>query len=141
MISMTDVATCLRVAADCLACAALLPSEADAAREYAAMAAAELPADLAAQVERALDCGDHRMGARVLDGLANALKPPAAPTPQPKSRRQRKLSIGRMIAAAERGGKNVTSITTPDGVTLRFGESEPTEASNPWLDDLKVTKQ
>jgi hypothetical protein len=63
------------------------------------------------------------------------MRPPAKP------RRQRRPSIGRMIAAAERGGKNVTSITTPDGMTLRFGESEPTEASNPWLADLKVIKQ
>ena len=27
----------------------------------------------------------------------------------------------------------MTSITTPDGITLHFGEPEPTEASNPWL--------
>ena len=59
---------------------------------------------------------------------------------QPK-RRQRKPSIRSMIAAAERAGKKVTSITTPDGVTLHFGKGESTEASNPWLDDLKVTKQ
>jgi hypothetical protein len=60
-----------------------------------------------------------------------------------RRRRQRKKpSIGRMIAAAERGGKKVTSVTTPEGVTLRFGESEPVESSNnPWLADLKVTKQ
>jgi hypothetical protein len=56
-------------------------------------------------------------------------------------RRQRKPNIGRMIAAAERGGKNVTGITTPDGVTLHFGKGESTETSNPWLDDLKATKQ
>ena len=55
--------------------------------------------------------------------------------------RVRKPRIDRMIAAAERSGKNVTSITTPDGVTLHFGKAEPTEASNPWLADLKVTKQ
>jgi hypothetical protein len=141
MTGMTDVAICLRLAADSLAFARLLPSEADLAREYADMAVADLPADLAAQVERALNCGDHRMGARALDDLANALEPPAVPTPESRSRRQRKPSIGRMIAAAERGGKNVTSITTPDGVTLHFGKVEATEASNPWLDDLKVTKQ
>ena len=59
-----------------------------------------------------------------------------------RRRRQRKPNIRRMIAAAERGGKNVTSITTPDGVTLHFGKGEPTEASNPWpLDDFKVTKR
>jgi hypothetical protein len=60
-----------------------------------------------------------------------------------RSRRQRRPSIKRMIVAAERSGKTVTSITTPDGVTLRFGEGEPTEANNPWLAgiDDKVTKQ
>jgi hypothetical protein len=65
------------------------------------------------------------------------------PLPSQPKRRQRKPSIKRMIAAAEQGGKTVTSITTPDGVTLRFGESEPTEANNPWLVgiDDKVTKQ
>jgi hypothetical protein len=63
--------------------------------------------------------------------------------PAPKPRRQRKPSIKKMIAAAERSGKTVTSLTTPDGVTLRFGESDPTEANNPWLVgiDDKVTKQ
>jgi hypothetical protein len=62
---------------------------------------------------------------------------------QPKRHRQRRPSIKRMIVAAERSGKTVTSITTPDGVTLRFGEGEPTEANNPWLAgiDDKVTKQ
>jgi hypothetical protein len=66
---------------------------------------------------------------------------PAPPINKDIPRRQRRPSIGRMIAA-ERGGKNVTSITTPDGVTLHFGKGESTEASNPWLDDLnKVTKQ
>ena len=59
----------------------------------------------------------------------------------PKLPRQRKPNIGRMIAAAERGGKNVTGITTPDGVKLHFGKGESTETSNPWLDDLKATKQ
>jgi hypothetical protein len=66
---------------------------------------------------------------------------PSKKARQRKPRRQRKPSLRKMIAAAERGGKNVTSITTPDGVTLHFGEPEPSEASNPWLDDLKVTKQ
>ena len=67
----------------------------------------------------------------------------AFPSQPPSKRRQRRPSIKRMIAAAERSGKTVTSITTPDGVTLRFGESEPTEANNPWLVgiDDKVTKQ
>jgi hypothetical protein len=48
-----------------------------------------------------------------------------------------------MIAAAERAGKSVTSITTPDGTTLHFGKVEGTVAINPWLVwiDDKVTKQ
>ena len=59
-----------------------------------------------------------------------------------KSRGPRKPSLRTLIVQAEKAGKNVASITTPDGVTLRFGESEPTEPSNPWLADLKKeTKQ
>jgi hypothetical protein len=73
-------------------------------------------------------------------GAGNAFKPPANPAPA-KPRRQRKPSLRKMIAAAERDGKIVTSITTPDGVTLHFGKVDDTDAANPWLDDLKVTKQ
>jgi hypothetical protein len=62
--------------------------------------------------------------------------------PAGKPRRPRKPSIMKMIAAAERDGRKVTSITTPDGVTLNFDKGEDSEASNPWLADLdKVTKQ
>jgi hypothetical protein len=55
--------------------------------------------------------------------------------PEPKPRRARKPRIDRAIAAAERAGKTVRSVTMPDGVTLRFDEPAPTEASNaknPW---------
>lgn len=62
--------------------------------------------------------------------------------------RQRKPRLDKAIAAAERAGKVVTSITTPDGTTLRFDEPAPTEAANPWLADIgteshieKATKQ
>ena len=83
---MTDAALCLRVAADCLSSARFCPSELNGAREYAAMAAAELPADLAAKIERALRCGDHRL----LDQLAMGLEPPAAlPTPAKPLRQRR----------------------------------------------------
>ena len=68
--------------------------------------------------------------------LPNGFKPTAD-----RAKPRRKPSIGKQIAAAERGGKRVTSITTPDGLTLHFDKTESTEASNPWLDDLKVTKQ
>jgi hypothetical protein len=87
-------------------------------------------------------------GASTLVGTAagvvvgsGALAAGASPPPA-KPRRQRKPSIGRMIAAAERRGKSVTSITTPDGVTLHFSKLDAAEGpSNPWLDDLKVPKQ
>ena len=72
---------------------------------------------------------------------ADAFKPKADPAP-PKLRRQRKPSIRALIAAAEKTGKTVTSVTMPDGTVLQFGEAAPAEASNPWLADLaKVTKQ
>jgi hypothetical protein len=55
-----------------------------------------------------------------------------------KSRGPRKPSLRTLIEQAEKAGKNVASIT----ITLRFGESEPPEPSNPWLADLnKETKQ
>ena len=67
-------------------------------------------------------------------------KPSVAPKVPEK--RRRRPSLKRLIAVAERSGKIVTSITTPDGVTLQFGKVEDAEGSNPWLADLdKVTKQ
>ena len=61
----------------------------------------------------------------------------------PPARRvgSRKPSIATLIKRAEKAGKTVTSVTTPDGTVLHFGEAQPSEAKNPWLDDLKVTKQ
>jgi uncharacterized membrane protein len=59
-----------------------------------------------------------------------------------RKRRQRKPKMGALIAQAERAGKTVSAVTTAEGVTLTFGDAQPTEASNPWLADLdKVTKQ
>ena len=66
---------------------------------------------------------------------AHLLRPPR------KKRKPRRASIRRMVAAAEKAGKTVTSVTMPDGTVLHFGELAPTEASNAWLDDLKVRKQ
>jgi hypothetical protein len=64
------------------------------------------------------------------------------PQPQQQPRRQRRSSVGTLIKRAEKEGKSVTSITTPDGTVLHFGEPQPTEANNPWLADLdKVTEQ
>jgi hypothetical protein len=55
-------------------------------------------------------------------------------------RRRRKPSLAELIERAERAGKRVTSIVTADGTTIHFDEPKPSDASNPWLDDLKVTK-
>ena len=118
---MVDVVTCLRIAADSLSCARFFPSEADLAREYAAMAVAELPADLATQVERALDCGDYYL----LDGMANALQP-EAPTPAPRPRRQRKPSLAHLVAKAKKLEFDVT--IEPDGAATFHTSASATSA-------------
>jgi hypothetical protein len=57
---------------------------------------------------------------------------------KPKSpRRQRKPSIRTIVKQAERTGKTVTSIVTPEGYTIRFGEAVKDDRvdnidSNPW---------
>src|SRR5215472_6835448 len=58
-------------------------------------------------------------------------------------RKPRRSSLKRQITAAEKAtGKPVTSVTLPDGTTIYFGNSAPTEAVNPWLADIaKATKQ
>jgi hypothetical protein len=58
-----------------------------------------------------------------------------------KPHKPRRPSISKMIAQAEKAGKPVTSITTPDGMTLRFGEPEPGALENPWFTDLDKAKQ
>jgi hypothetical protein len=53
----------------------------------------------------------------------------------PNRRRQRgkrKPRIDAMIRQAERTGKQVTSITTADGITLTFGQPESNTTMNPW---------
>jgi hypothetical protein len=57
-----------------------------------------------------------------------------------KHRRPRKPRIDRAIAQAEKAGKTVTGITTPDGVTLTFGDEVPTESSNEWDEALRRGK-
>jgi hypothetical protein len=65
--------------------------------------------------------------------LAEAIAKAAPP-------RRRKPSIAELVQRAERAGKGVTSIVTADGTTINFDEPKPSDASNPWLDDLKLTK-
>src|SRR5262245_38031872 len=44
---------------------------------------------------------------------------------------RRRPSLAKMIAAAEKAGKTVSSITMPDGTVLHFGASDPDER-NEW---------
>src|SRR5262249_58457926 len=46
-------------------------------------------------------------------------------------KRPRKPSIATLVKRAEKTRRPVTSITTPDGTTIQFGETNPTDASNP----------
>jgi len=51
-------------------------------------------------------------------------------------RRPRKPQINKMIEQAEKTGKTVTSVTTPDGHTLRFGDTDDVSiAKNDWDTD------
>jgi hypothetical protein len=50
--------------------------------------------------------------------------------------RQLKPQINKMIEQAEKTGKTVTSVTTPDGHTLRFGDTDDVSiAKNDWDTD------
>ena len=44
-----------------------------------------------------------------------------------KPKRSRRPRLDRVIAQAERAGKTVTGITTPEGVTLTFGQATDTD--------------
>ena len=73
-------------------------------------------------------------------GLKCSFAVPA--TLSPKAKRQRKRSLARLIAQAEKAtGKTVASATMADCTLLTFGEPEPTAATNPWLADLEKRKQ
>jgi hypothetical protein len=47
-----------------------------------------------------------------------------------RPRRPRKPRIATLIKHAEKVGKTVTSITTPDGTTINFDESTKSESEN-----------
>ena len=53
-------------------------------------------------------------------------------------RKPRGPSISAMIERAKKAG---ASITMPNGTKLDFSKAESAASENPWLDDLKVTKQ
>jgi hypothetical protein len=58
-------------------------------------------------------------------------------------KRRRKPSIATMVKRAEKAGKTVTSVSVEgDKVILTFGESNLTDANNPWLAEIeKATKR
>jgi hypothetical protein len=68
------------------------------------------------------------------DSLKTAAQ--AAPTRRPKP------SIAAMVKRAEKAGKTVTSVSVEgDKVILTFGESNPTDANNPWLAEIEKATQ
>jgi hypothetical protein len=56
----------------------------------------------------------------VFDALRDRFPAPAKP-----ARKPRKSSVAALVKRAEKTGKTVTSITTPDGITIRFDELTP----------------
>lgn len=71
-----------------------------------------------------------------LSGEDLSARPWEVVTERVRHERVRKPSIATLVRRAEKTGKAVTSITTPDGTTINFSQ-EPDEANNPWLADLK----
>jgi hypothetical protein len=146
---MTDAASALRAAAECLF-APLGRWEIDEGIKWVEAAIAALPPGTDPDLVRMVETLDWQK----LEVVADELERKERPVPSfsvetkddacpsfPTRKRQRKPSIRTLIKQAEKSGKPVTSVTTPEGVTLRFDQPEPTEAGNPWLADLKVTKQ
>ena len=58
----------------------------------------------------------------------------------PRQRKPRKPSIRARIAAAEKAGKTVTSVTLPDGTVLQFGEATTQSGGNSW-DEVLVNAE
>jgi hypothetical protein len=130
-------------ASECFALARFLPSAEDEGDEYLDAAARLANQPSIEQVNRFIDELDEFLARRASEAPTEPpAKQPDPPQPEqpPHRRRQRKPSIATLVKRAEKTGKAVTSITTPDGTTINFSQ-EPGEANNPWLDDLKVTKQ
>jgi hypothetical protein len=75
-----------------------------------------------------------------LSGEDLSARPWEVVTKRVRHERVRKPSIATLIKRAERTGKTVTSITTPDGTMINFSHQDPDETNNPWLAD-KASKQ
>jgi len=61
-----------------------------------------------------------------------ARKYPRPTKPAAPARKPRQPSIRKLVEQAEKVGKTVTSITTPDGTKLDFGEADQGTNFNPW---------
>jgi hypothetical protein len=122
----TDRFRALAAARDCIQISRWFPEYGELADEFLVLAEALPTADAA---EEHLAAQEREVAEQ--------------PPPPQRERKPRRRSITKkMIEQAEKAtGKTVTSITTPDGTTLHFGEPEPTEATNPWLADLDKVKQ
>jgi len=170
-ISTSDIVVALDEATGSLAAARFLPSEAQEGAEWAIYALERLPEEIRDRFAGCIGCARATASAIVADSLSpppwnnrkmllrceelagalnticDQIRPAAAQPMPPRSRRQQKPrnpSIATLIKRAEKTGKAVTSITTPDGHTIHFDETKPTDANNPWpLDEFrtKETKQ
>jgi hypothetical protein len=121
------------LATDCFRAAQYVPSEAEAGEEYLAAAAAVLAPDSTGT------CRQRKAHNAPPDGLR-----PAAEAASKLPRRQRKPTLASVARQASKAEIEVTRYEIkPDGtIVVVTGKIEPTEASNnPWLADLKVTKQ
>jgi hypothetical protein len=87
-----------------------------------------------------LSLADCEAARRSYEALCNGTAKPE------RKRRERKPSVATLIKRAEKAGKTVTAITTPDGVTLTFGEAKENDANsgtnvNPWDEVLNAADQ
>jgi hypothetical protein len=53
-----------------------------------------------------------------------------------RKRKPRKPSLIRAIRAAQKAGVDKGTVTMPNGISVSFGESDPTIAPNPWMTGL-----
>jgi hypothetical protein len=144
---MTDATSALRAAAFHL-WAPINRCELDEAIKYVEDAIAALPPGTNPDLVKMIETLDWRLLEQIADGLESESAKFAdlpeskmdnlPPEPRPKPAASR---LDRMIAQAEKAsGKSITSITTPDGITLTFGEPAPAASENPWLADLEKNR-
>jgi len=128
----------LAAAADCFHLANWFPWEADVAEQFLALADG-LSTDKTVNDLSAPSASEPSPASA--DSPKDETLPPISPQlgRNPGRQRQpRQPSIRKLIEQAKKAG---ASITLPDGTKLDFSKAESAASENPWLDDLKVTKQ